>query len=1037
MAVDAGSIYSSVRIRLDSLDGDIKGVYARLDALESQITQKMDKPTKAVTASFNGMSLAGIAAFVGINKAIKSVVGTYASFEQSMANVASVAGASSAEFDQLTNAAEKAGETTRFTASQAADGLYYLASAGYSAQQSVDALNGVLTLAQATGSDLASTSASMAATISQFGLQAEDAGRVANVFAAAITSSQANMDKLTTGLRQVGPVAGTLGISLEEVTANLDALYNKGFQGEQAGTALRSILLDLVDPSSDVVKQLKAQGVEYDKVNPRIVGLSGAFENMAKAGVDLTTVFNKVSASEALALIQTAKDGTKNLKTLQDQITGTNKAMESAKRQNNDLSGDLDMLKSEAEATGNKFGKEFTPALRDLAQAAKVVVGWIGQLPTPLLAVVGSAATVIAGITGITGALSLMGITISATVPVLAGIGIALTAIVTAGTLVAKHFADQQHITEQLNAATESLKSTSKEYNDVQNTLKDSTKNLTDAEKALYEARKQSLALEMQKKLIELSETYDKVAKSIENNKNKQEEWETKANAIKKVIDAEGTSSYNYAANVKALNNAISKAADYNDKWTTGNKDLQGSISEISKLVYDGTINVTSLTTVQKPLYDAIMNGVNQLKNAGIDKITQEIQNLGNLNGDEFKSGASKINSELRSMFQNGQITFKKFTELRKSLEAMKPAADKVIQDSDEWKQAIKKALGLDPKTFTTESQAVQTYTASIKQSLNSAVTDAKESGKSTADVYTEYANKVQSAIEKLLQSGSYTEDEATIKSLEKLRDEFKQGINTSSFDDEITKLNNMIVAAKEGADAVEKLNVKMQHPDWDTEQIDEYIAKEKELKNTTDSMGISMEEWQGYAQNAITGALSSFEALGEAVVTGGNLWSAYAGAALGSIASVLEAMGSELAISAAKQFIAAAISASNIYTAWMAPGQAASGAKAAAGSALAYTAAGLVKGWASNVSNMATGGIVEPTSGGTITRQAENGYGEVDYNVGPTGRAHTQQMGSAIAQELVNLGVVGSSVGQTINLVLDGKQIARVVTRRQNNGDY
>jgi hypothetical protein len=284
-----------------------------------------------------------------------------------------------------------------------------------------------------------------------------------------------------------------------------------------------------------------------------------------------------------------------------------------------------------------------------------------------------------------------------------------------------------------------------------------------------------------------------------------------------------------------------------------------------------------------------------------------------------------------------------------------------------------------------------------------------------------ELATEAQSA-------GTITADQAD-ELLKKINNTSESNVYTKSISD----LNDMIVATKAGADAVEKLNVKMQHPDWSTEQIDEYIAKTNELTNATDAMGISTKEWQGYVEQAITGSLASFEALGEAIATGDGLWQAFGASALSAIAQVIEGIGAELAITAAKQYVAASVSASNVYTAALAPGQIASAVKAAAESALAYTTAGLVKGWASNISNMATGGIVEPVAGGTITRQAENGYGEVDFNTSPTGQKFISQVSSAIAKQL------GSSSGssQTINLVIDGKQITRVITRRQNNGDY
>jgi TP901 family phage tail tape measure protein len=998
MAVDAGSIYSSVRIRLNALDGDIKGVYARLDALEAQITQKMDKPTKAVTASFKSMSLAGVASFLAINRAMKSVIGTSATFEQSMANVASVSGASATEFDKLTAAAEQAGETTRFTASQAADGLYYLSSAGFDATQSVSALNGVLTLAQATGSDLASTSASMAATISQFGLKAEESGRVSNIFAAAISSSQANMEKLTTGLRQVGPVAGTLGISLEEVTANLDALYNKGFQGEQAGTALRSILLDLVDPSSEVVKQLKAQGLEYDKVNPRVVGLTGAFNNMAAAGVDLTTAFNKVSASEALALVQTAKDSTKNLIELQNEITGTNKALEAMNTQNDTLAGDMDMLKSQTEATSIKFGKEFTPALRDASRAAKAIIGWLGKIPGPLKAIVGSAALVTAGIAGITGALSLLGITLSVTAPVLAGVGLALTSIVTAGTLISKNFADQKNITQQLNAATESLISTSDEYKKTQDELTKKANTLTAAEKEVLENRKKLLALEIEKQLQELSKQYDKTnrsidkqAKALEKTKKDIEDVNIKTenyrkNLIRNGFALEGINEQVAEYRRIALGNLLEKEISQTGNLTTAkNKQLE-SVNAIAKAVADGTIIINSNSIANKTLYDRIMAQVGALQNQ-----SKEITTVGT----ETEKTATKLTT---------------------------------------WQEALKSSLNVE--NISTGAQAVTEYTNKITTQLNRAVSAAKTTGANVANVYESYANQVSDAIKSLLMSGEYKSTEDTIKDLvsfmNELKKEQKDAIDiTSTQSAEYGKLAGQIKLLGDYVGPTFD-NMKSSLIDTITEAskvgsitTDQYTK----LINLIDSATQKTYDWnnalQTMASGTLTSLVSALDTASQAVVQGESGWSAYAKAALNGIAAVIEGIAKQLVVQAA------ALIAADFWNPAVWAGQA--WVLGEAGSA--FIAAGAVKGLAAN---MATGGIIEPTQNGVITRQAENGYGEVDYNVGPTGQAHTQQMGAAIAQELVKLGAMsGSNNQQPIKLYIDGAQVTRVITRRQENGDY
>jgi TP901 family phage tail tape measure protein len=151
----------------------------------------------------------------------KTALNTAADFEQSMANAASVSGASSEELERMTLLARVMGKETVFSASQAADAMYYMASAGYKVEQMENSIAAVLNLAAATQSELAFTTEVVIATLNQFQLDSSEAERVTNVFAAAIGNSQATLDKLKNSLGYVGPVANSLGWELEEAAGAL------------------------------------------------------------------------------------------------------------------------------------------------------------------------------------------------------------------------------------------------------------------------------------------------------------------------------------------------------------------------------------------------------------------------------------------------------------------------------------------------------------------------------------------------------------------------------------------------------------------------------------------------------------------------------------------------------------------------------------------------------------------------------------------------------------------------------------------------
>jgi len=367
MPEDAGSIYSSIFLKLDELQKGVLKVHQTLDGM----SKKTEKQSKGFAGFWkNAFQTAfgfGIVQIINkVTAAIKNAVMIFAGFQQSMQNVKSVTGAVGQEFDMMTEAAKEAGETTRFTAREAADALYYLGSAGFTAEQSISALDGVLQLAGATQADLASTAEALASIISQYGLQAEDAGRVSNVFAAAIGNSQATMEKLTNSFRQVGPVAAGFGYTVEETTGALQELYNAGFQGQMAGRALKSALADLASPTANMEKIFSKLGISMDKVNPATTEFADIIDILAQSGADTADIidaFGKIAGPQMAVLIRQGGDA---LRRYTEDVTDTNAAAEMYKIQNDSLAGSMDFLKSKLEGTAIAIFEKLEPGMRDL-----------------------------------------------------------------------------------------------------------------------------------------------------------------------------------------------------------------------------------------------------------------------------------------------------------------------------------------------------------------------------------------------------------------------------------------------------------------------------------------------------------------------------------------------------------------------------------------------------------------------------------------------------------------------------------------------
>jgi TP901 family phage tail tape measure protein len=384
----------------------------------------------------NSNSLKSLALEVGaVTLAVttaKKAFNIFVDTEQALANVKAVTNATEDEFKKLEDAALDAGASTRFTALESADALYSLSSAGLDASEAVSALNGVLLLAGATGSDLAFTSQTLTATLSQFKLEAEDSGKVSNTLAAAIGNSQANIEKLSSAFRQAGPVAGQFGISLEETTASLQALFNAGFRGEQAGTALRNILLTLSDSTSKVNKAYIETGGSLDDVNPRIVGLTTAIENLSQSGIDLSQVFDKEAVPAALTLSDAAISTSENLRDLEQAVTGTNAAAEQYAIQNDTVAGSLDALKSAAESTSSSFIEQLAPIFRFFVDLLADSLRLLNKLPDLVKSLGAGAGSAALGVGVLTKAAGILGITLgSGPLGIVALIGGVVTGLVT------------------------------------------------------------------------------------------------------------------------------------------------------------------------------------------------------------------------------------------------------------------------------------------------------------------------------------------------------------------------------------------------------------------------------------------------------------------------------------------------------------------------------------------------------------------------------------------------------------------------------
>jgi TP901 family phage tail tape measure protein len=223
-----------------------------------------------------------------IGQFISDAVDTYSEFEQAMANTSAIAGATADEYDQLEAAALAMGKATTKSASECAEALGYMSLAGWSVQESIDSLEPVLRLSEATQMDLATCSDLVTDSMSALGLQTSDLSSYLDIVTAANNNANTTSEALMEALIGCGGAAKTVGVSLLDTSTALGILANNGTKGSEAGTALNSILAR-ISSNDSAIKALDALGVSAFDASGEFVGLQQFLEDTQGALANLST----------------------------------------------------------------------------------------------------------------------------------------------------------------------------------------------------------------------------------------------------------------------------------------------------------------------------------------------------------------------------------------------------------------------------------------------------------------------------------------------------------------------------------------------------------------------------------------------------------------------------------------------------------------------------------------------------------------------------------------------------------------------------
>src|SRR5690606_27063280 len=243
-------------------------------------------------------------------------VKTAASLEAEMSKVKAISGATADDLAQLTDKAKEMGAMTKFSASESAQAFQYMAMAGWKTTDMLDGIEGIMSLAAASGEDLALTSDIVTDALTAFGMSAADSGKFADILAAASSNANTNVAMLGESFKYVAPLAGSLGYSAEDVSVALGLMANAGIKSSQAGTSLKTMLANLAKPTKQMKEQMDKLGISLtDKTGQMkpmsqvIEELRGSFANLSETekASAAATLFGKEAMAGALAVINASE----------------------------------------------------------------------------------------------------------------------------------------------------------------------------------------------------------------------------------------------------------------------------------------------------------------------------------------------------------------------------------------------------------------------------------------------------------------------------------------------------------------------------------------------------------------------------------------------------------------------------------------------------------------------------------------------------------------------------------------------------------
>ena len=324
------------------------------------------------------------AAVTGLGTA---AVKTAADFDSEMSKVSAISGATGDDFDQLRAKAREMGAKTKFSASEAASAMEYMAMAGWKTGDMLGGIEGIMNLAAASGEDLATTSDIVTDALTAFGLSAADSGHFADILAAASSNANTNVSLMGETFKYCAPIAGALGFSAEDTAEAIGLMANSGIKASQAGTSLRTIMNNLSGEVTFAGKNIGEVTIATSNADGSMRSLNDILADCRVAFSGLTesekasnaeALVGKNAMSGFLALMNSSETDINKLRGAIENCDGASESM--AETMQDNLNGQLTILKSQLEELAISFGDILMPTIRKIVSAVQQFVDKLNSM---------------------------------------------------------------------------------------------------------------------------------------------------------------------------------------------------------------------------------------------------------------------------------------------------------------------------------------------------------------------------------------------------------------------------------------------------------------------------------------------------------------------------------------------------------------------------------------------------------------------------------------------------------------------------------